>query len=525
MLMTMRERVAKLEQLRALAREMGGKERVERQRARGKLDVRSRIDRLFDPGTFVELGMLARNNGDLPEEEQKPTPADGVVTGFGNVDGRPVCCAAYDFTVLGGSIGEIGETKVARLRSLALRERVPMVWLVDSAGARIGDSGFGGGGREISRFADTGYLFREQVVMSGVVPQVAAMVGPGAAGTAYIPGLADFVPMVKGNSSMAIGGPYLVKSTVGEDISEEDLGGSRVHNAISGCADAEYPDDPTCLAAIREYLGFFPSHCDEAPPRAACTDPADRREEALLDIVPDEPRRAYDVRKVIALVVDHGRTFEIKPLWAKNIVTALARIDGRPVGIVANNPMFYGGVLDVNASDKAARFVNLCDAFRIPLVFLQDVPGFMVGSKVEQAGIIRHGAKFLYATSSATVPKLTVILRKAYGAGYYVMNGRAYEPDLIVSWPGGEISVMGAEGLVSIAAAKALAAAEDPKAMQKALADEIRPHIDIRRVAALGMVDDVIDPRDTRPLLARALRFTENKRVERPHRRREVSPV
>jgi len=241
--------------------------------------------------------------------------------------------------------------------------------------------------------------------------------------------------------------------------------------------------------------------------------------------VPEEGRKAYDVRKVIQLIVDNGRYFEMKPKWAKNIVTALARIDGWPVGIVANNPQYFGGILDVNSADKAARFINLCDAFNIPLLFLQDVPGFMVGSKVEQQGIIRHGAKMLYATSTATVPKFTVILRKAYGAGYYVMNGRAYEPDLFVAWPGAEISVMGAEGLVSIGAAKMLAASDNPTEMKKTLADALRPHINIYRVAALGMVDDVIDPRDTRGLLARALKLTEHKQVERPRRRREVSPV
>lgn len=521
---SMREKVAELERRKAAARQMGGPERVERQHSRGKLDVRQRIDLLFDPGTFVELGALANNDGALPGESKRDAPADGVVTGFGEVDGRMVCCAAYDFTVLGGSIGTVGERKVARMRELALRERVPMVWLVDSGGARIsGDSGFAG--KDISTFADTGYLFREQVVMSGVVPQVAAMVGPGAAGTAYIPGLADFVPMVRGTSSMAIGGPYLVRSTVGEDVSEEALGGSRVHNDISGCADQEYADDAACIAAIREYLGFFPSHCEQKPPRRPTADPIARRDDELLDVIPDESRKAYDVRKVMRLIVDDGRLFEIKPRWAKNMTTALARIDGRPIGIVANNPQYLGGILDVNASDKAARFINLCDAFNIPLLFLQDVPGFMVGSKVEQAGIIRHGAKMLYATSSATVPKFTVVLRKAYGAGYYVMNGRAYEPDLFVSWPGGEVSVMGAEGMVSIAAAKVLAASDNPRETQKALADAIRPHIDIYRVAALGMVDDVIDPRDTRPLIARALKLTENKRVERPFRRREIAPV
>src|SRR5205807_1574605 len=292
---------------------------------------------------------------------------------------------------------------------------------------------------------------------------------------AYIPGLADFVPMVRGTSSIAIGGPYLVKSVVGEEVSEEALGGSKVHTEISGVADVEVADDAACIAAVREYLSYFPSRAGEKPPRRACTDPVDRQAKELLTVIPDSTRQAYDVHKIVALIVDDGKFFEIKPRWARNIVTGLARIDGYPVGIVANNPMQYGGVLDVNSADKAARFVNLCDAFEIPLVFLQDVPGFMVGTKVEQQGIIRHGAKMLYAVSSATVPKLTIVLRKGYGAGYYVMNGRAYEPDLLVAWPGAEISVMGAEGMVAIAANKQLLQSSEPEALKKQLADAIRP--------------------------------------------------
>ncbi|HEY4730500.1 MAG TPA: carboxyl transferase domain-containing protein, partial [Myxococcales bacterium] len=284
-------------------------------------------------------------------------------------------------------------------------------------------------------------------------------------------------------------------------------------------ADLETGSDAECLAAVREYLSYFPSRCGEKPPRRTSTDPADRRDESLLDVVPENPRQAYDVHKVIAAIVDGGRFLEIKPRWARNIVTGLARIDGWSVGVVANNPMQAGGVLEVNAADKAARFVNLCDAFEIPLVFLQDVPGFMVGSKVEQQGIIRHGAKMLYAVASATVPKLTVVLRKAYGAGYYVMNGRAYEPDLLVAWPGAEISVMGAEGIVAIAAHK------QSEEVKKQLAEGIRPHIDIFRTAALGYLDDVIDPRETRPLLAHYLRLCEGKKVERPWRKREIAPV
>jgi len=502
-----------LDRRRSQARKMGGEARLSRQKERGKLDARARLDLLLDPKTFREIGLLATHLGKL----DSPTPADGVVCGTGFIESRPVCVASYDFTVLGGSIGPVGERKVARLRELALRERIPMIWLVDSAGARL--SADPEEAAWITSFADTGYLFREQVVMSGVVPLVAAMVGPGAAGTAYIPGLADFVPMVRGTSSLAIGGPYLVKSIVGEDVTEEALGGSKVHTEVSGVADLETANDAECLAAVRDYLSYFPSRAGEKPPRRTSSDPADRREEALLDIVPHNPRQAYDVHKVIAAIVDGGQLFEIKPRWARNIVTGLARIDGWPVGIVANNPMQAGGVLDVNAADKAARFVNLCDAFEIPLVFLQDVPGFMVGSKVEQQGIIRHGAKMLYAVASATVPKLTVVMRKAYGAGYYVMNGRAYEPDLLVAWPGAEISVMGAEGMVAIAANK------ETDEVKKQLAEAIRPHIDIERTAALGYVDDVIDPRETRPLLAHYLTLCQGKQVERPWRKREVAPV
>ncbi len=525
--MKMSEAVDDLAKRKARAEAMGGEERVKRQRERGKLDARARVAALFDPGTFDEMGALASANGALPEEEDKPTPADAVITGVGQIHGRPVAAAIYDFTVFGGSIGEIGERKVTRMRDVALKNRIPMVWLVDSGGARIDTAG-GIDARRIASFADTGYLFREQVVLSGVVPQVAAMVGPGAAGTAYIPGLADFVPMVKGTSSIAIGGPYLVESTVGEKVTEEELGGSKIHNEISGVADAEYADDKTCLEAIREYLSFFPSHCEDKPPRAKSTDPADRRDEELLKIVPENPRQAFDMHKVILSLSDDRRFFPMKAKWARNLITGLMRIDGWPVGVVANNSMFYGGVLDVNTADKAARFVNLCDAFNIPLLFLQDVPGFMVGTKVEQAGIIRHGAKMLYAVASATVPKMTVIVRKGYGAGYYVMNGRAYEPDLLVAWPNAEIGLMGPEGLVSIGARKLLQSAESPEAakkMKEELAAGLRSQISIYRTAALAMIDDVIDPRDTRRLLARTLARTANKKVERPYRRREISPV
>lgn len=526
----MEDRVKALAERKAQFKGMGGEDRLRTHHGKGKLDARQRVDLLLDPGTFVEQSMLATDRGLLPEEWPRPTPADAVICGTGTIAGRMIAVAAYDFTIYGGSIGSVGETKVGRLRELALRSRIPMVWLIDSAGARIhSESSFGGSGGgatiEIARFADTGYLFREEVAMSGVIPLVAAMMGPGAAGTAYIPGLADFVPMVRGTSSIAIGGRYLVKSVVGEDVSEEDLGGSKIHTRVSGVADLEVDDDRACLEAVRTYLGFFPSTCEEKPPRMEARPPNEGWEERILRILPERSRQAYDMRKLLKEVVDGGDLFEIKPMWARNIVTAFARVDGYSVGLVANNPMFYGGALDVNASDKAARFINLCDAYSIPLCFFQDVPGFMVGSKVEQEGIIRHGAKMLYAVATATVPKMTVVVRKSYGAGYYVMCGRAYEPDLIVAWPTAEISVMGPEGLVAIGARKMLEESENPNELKEQLVEAIRPQIDVYRVAALGLVDDVIDPRETRGVLSRGLRLSEHKKVLRPYRRREISPV
>jgi acetyl-CoA carboxylase carboxyltransferase component len=515
----MKEHAEDLAARRERVEQMGGKAAVDKQHAAGKLTVRERIDRLFDAGTFTEIGVHATHAGIAPELEGKVTPADGVVTGFGKIDGRLASVIAYDFTVMAGSMGRNAESKGNRAREIAYTKRMPMIWLIDSAGARIQEAI---GSRW---FAGSGLLFREESIMSGVVPQVAAMMGPGAAGTAYIPALADFVPMVKGTSNMALGGPPLVKAVVGEDITAEELGGSKVHCEISGVGDLEVEDDEHCLRVVKEYLSYFPSHNQEPPPVIACDDPADRRDDALLTILPDSPRRAYDVKKVLRAVVDHGRLFEIKPAWARNIVVALARLNGHPVGVVASQPMVLGGALDIDAADKAARFIMLCDAFGIPLVFFQDVPGFMVGSKVERAGIIRHGAKMLYAVSEATVPKLTVVMRKAYGAGYFVMCGRAYEPDLIVAWPTAEISVMGPEGGTNIVYRKEIAAAADPDAERAKKVDQFRQLISPYIAAGAALIDDVIDPRDTRPTLIRALEMARTKRVDRPWRKHGVMPV
>jgi acetyl-CoA carboxylase carboxyltransferase component len=496
----------------------GGEEKIAKQHERGKLTARERIDLLVDAGTFVEIGLHGRPHFAQRAMDNVEAPADGVVTGWGDIDGRACCVAAYDFTVMAGSMGMTGELKVGRLREIALQKRMPFVWLLDSAGARIQEAAG-------SLFAGSGALFREEVEMSGVVPMVAAMMGPCAAGTAYIPALSDFVPMVAGQGAMALAGPHLVKAVTGEEISMEELGGARVHTRISGVGDLEVKSDEECIDAVKTYLSFFPSNWEEKPPLAEEADPADRMSEKLLEIVPDSSRKPYDMYEVIAEIVDDGLYFDLKPKFAKSVITCFARFGGQPVGIVANQPKHLAGVLDNDSADKAARFINLCDAFNIPLVFLQDVPGFMVGSKVEHAGIIRHGAKMLYAVSRATVPKVTVIVRKAYGAGYYVMCGKAYEPDLIVAWPGAEISVMGAEGAVNIIGRSAIEASDDPEATREAMLNAVRQNIDPYIAAGNAMIDDVIDPRETRPTIVKALRMARNKHVAKPPKRHGVMPV
>jgi acetyl-CoA carboxylase carboxyltransferase component len=508
-----------LHERRAHAALGGGEEKIAKQHEREKLTARERLALLIDEDTFVELGVHGRPHFSQKAMEGVDAPADGVITGYGKVDGRLTAVAAYDFTVMAGSMGMTGELKVSRLRELALTKRMPFVWLLDSAGARIQEA-------VGSLFAGSGHLFREEVTASGVIPQVAALMGPCAAGTAYIPGLADFVPMVKGRGSMALAGPYLVKAVTGEDVSQEELGGSRVHCRKSGVADLEVGSDEECIQAIKDYLSYFPGHCEEPPPvRLPAADPIERADEDLLDVLPESNRKPYDMYEVIRRIVDDGVYFDMKPQFAKTIITCLARIGGRPVGIVANQPKQLGGILENDSADKAARFINLCDAFGIALLFLQDVPGFMVGTKVEQAGIIRHGAKMLYAVSRATVPKITVVVRKAYGAGYYVMCGKAYEPDLIVAWPTAEISVMGAEGAVNIIMRRAIEEADDPDAKRAELVEAYRKIIDPYIAAGNAMIDDIIDPRETRAVVARALEMAASKRVARPWKKHGVMPV
>ncbi len=512
---TLKDLISQLEAKKQQIREtMGGEEKVQKQHSRGKLTARERVDLLFDEGTFEEFGVLAYEIGKDPMR----TPADGMIAGYGKVNGRGAVVAAYDYTVIAGSMGPSGEKKVGRVREWALKHRIPIIWLIDSAGARIQDAAG-------SQFAETGGLFFEQVIMSGVVPQVCAVMGPGFAGTAYIPALADFTPMVKGTSFLGLGGPPLVKAAIGEDISEQDLGGSKIHCEVSGVGDLEVENDETCIAKIRDYLSYFPQHNEEEPPFIETSDPTNRKCEKLNEIIPTAMNTPFDMVELICEIVDDETFFEIKPRWARNMITGFGRIGGHSVGIVANQPKWLGGTIDVNASDKAARFINICNAFNIPLLYLVDTPAFMIGSAVEKAGIIRHGAKFLHATASATVPKFTIVVRKAFGAGYYVMNGKAYEPDLFLAYPHAQISLMGAEGAVNIVFRKQIAQAEDPDARRKELVKLYQDRISIDTVAGSASVDDVIDPADTRRILASALERTRGKTVERPWRKLGIVPV
>ena len=516
---SLRSLVDDLHERREQIRLGGGEERIARQHEQDKLTARERLALLIDEGTFVELGIHGRPHFSQRAMEGKEAPADGVITGYGKVDGRLVAVAAYDFTVMAGSMGMTGELKVTRLRELALGKRIPMIWLLDSAGARIQEAAG-------SLFAGSGHLFREEVIGQRRDPADRRADGPvrGGHGLHPRPGR-----LRADGQGPRLDGARRPAPDQGRDGRGRDPGGAgrlaRAHARVRR-------GRPRGRLRRGLHRGRSAPTCPSSPRTASSrrrgasrSDPVERAEEDLLDLMPDSPRHPYDMYEVIRRIVDDGEWFDLKPRWARTIITCLARMGGRPVGIVANQPRHLGGILENDSADKAARFINLCDAYGIPLLFLMDVPGFMVGTKVEQAGIIRHGAKMLYAVSRATVPKVTVILRKAYGAGYYVMCGKAYEPDLIVAWPSAEISVMGPEGAVNIIFRKQIEASEDPDATRAQMIEGIRQTIDPYIAAGNAMVDDIIDPRETRPTVIRALEMAETKRVQRPWKRHGVMPV
>jgi len=515
--MGMRDKLKQLEELRRASELGGGPERLQAQHARGKLSARERLDLLLDEGSFIELDrfVTGRSNG---AGKGQQFLGDGVVTGYGTIHGRLVYVFSQDFTVYGGSLSEAHAAKICKIMDLALKTGAPVIGLNDSGGARIQEGVVSLGG-----YAD---IFLRNTLASGVVPQISAILGPCAGGAVYSPAITDFIYMVRGTSYMFVTGPNVVKTVTHEEIDMEGLGGADVHARTSGVAHFAYDSEPECLAAIRELFKYIPQNNKEDPPRRETDDPADRMEEALLDIVPDEPTRPYDILDVIRLVVDDGEFYEVQKDFAANIVVGFAHLGGHSVGIVANQPAVLAGVLDIDSSDKAARFVRFCDAFNIPLVVFEDVPGFLPGVAQEHGGIIRHGAKLLYAFCEATVPRVTVITRKAYGGAYDVMNSKHIRGDINLAWPTAEIAVMGPKGAVEILYRKEIAESADPEAATAAREREYREEFAHPYIAAgRGYIDDVIDPRETRPRLINALDMLQTKRDSNPPRKHGNIPL
>jgi propionyl-CoA carboxylase beta chain len=515
-------RLAEVRRRHANAEAGGGAERMARQHKEGKLSARERIDLLLDADTFEEMDKLVRHRTTDFGMDQQVVDGDGFVTGYGHVHGRLVYVFAQDFTVLGGSLSEANALKICKIMDLALKTGAPVIGLNDSGGARIQE-----GVASLAGYAD---IFLRNTLASGVIPQISAIMGPCAGGAVYSPALTDFIFMVEGTSHMFITGPEVIKTVTHEDVSKEKLGGAETHNSISGVAHFLAHDDAECLRMIRELVSYIPSNnLDGAPDSASGTsnhDPIDRADPALDSVVPADPQMPYDIKDIIHRVVDSGDFFEIHEHWAKNIVIGFARMDGKSVGIVANQPAFLAGCLDINSSVKGARFVRFCDAFNIPILTFEDVPGFLPGTEQEFGGIIRHGAKLLYAYAEATVPKITVITRKAYGGAYCVMGSKHLRTDVNFAYPTAEIAVMGPEGAVNIVYRRELTAAADPEALRKEKIEEFRDRFASPFVAAeRGFIDDVIEPHETRPKVIRALRMLQNKVDTMPRKKHSNLPL
>ncbi|MDQ1489913.1 MAG: propionyl-CoA carboxylase beta chain [Actinomycetota bacterium] len=514
----LQERVEQLAELKEAALHAGSPAAIERQHARGKLTARERLDVLLDPGSFVELDMLARHRAHGFDIERTRPLTDGVVTGWGTVDGRKVFVFSQDFTVFGGALGEVFAEKIHKVMDLAESVGAPFIGINDGAGARIQEG--------VVSLAAYGGIFYRNVKASGVIPQISVVMGPCAGGAVYSPAMTDFIFMVRGTSHMFITGPDVVKAVTGEDVTQEELGGAMTHASKSGVASFVYDDERQCLEEVRYLLSFLPSNNLEDPPYVAPEDDPERPCPGLIDLIPDSPNKPYDMKKVIAEVVDEGDFLEVFPFWAGNIVTAFARIDGHAVGIVGNQPQVLAGTLDIDASEKAARFVRTCDAFNIPIVTFVDVPGFLPGTDQEYGGIIRHGAKLLYSYCEASVPRIQVITRKAYGGAYVVMNSKSIGADLAFAWPSAEIAVMGPQGAVNIIFRKELEGADDPETRRVELVEEYTERFANPYVAAeRGYVDDVIDPRDTRAVLSRALEMLRTKQEKLPQRKHGNVPL
>ncbi len=516
--MKLEEKIAELKKRDQMAQEGGGAQRRERQHKEGKMSARERIEFLLDEGTFEETDKLVTHRcNDFGMAEQKYY-GDGFITGYGRVEGRLVFVFAQDFTVFGGSLSEANAGKIVKIMDLAAKMGAPVIGLNDSGGARIQE-----GVMSLAGYAD---IFLRNTLYSGVVPQISAIMGPCAGGAVYSPAITDFILMVDQTSYMFITGPDVIKLVTHEEVSKDQLGGAHTHNETSGVAHFMCRDDAECLSMVRELLSFIPSNNLEDPPRKPCSDPIDRLEEKLDRLIPDQSNMPYDMKNVIHTVVDDGYFFEVHEHYAKNIVVGFARFNGKPVGIVANQPAMLAGTLDINASVKGARFVRFCDCFNIPLVTFEDVPGFLPGTQQEYGGIIKHGAKLLYAFAEATVPKVTVITRKAYGGAYCVMASKHIRTDVNYAWPSAEIAVMGPEGAVDIVYKRELDGAKDREAVRQQKIEEFRDRLANPYVAAdRGFVDAVIQPRATRKKLIQALEMLETKRDKNPAKKHGNIPL
>ncbi|MEU2249792.1 acyl-CoA carboxylase subunit beta [Streptomyces sp. NPDC019224] len=513
---TIRARVEELTQLKETAR-AGDAAATERQHAKGKLTAHERVQLLLDKGSFNEVETLRRHRATGFGLEFRKPHSDGVVTGWGTVHGRTVFVYAHDFRIFGGALGEAHAQKIHKIMDLAEAAGAPLVSLNDGAGARIQEG--------VTALAGYGGIFQRNTKASGVIPQISVMLGPCAGGAAYSPALTDFVFMVRETSQMFITGPDVVKAVTGEEITQNGLGGADVHAGTSGVAHFAYDDEEHCIEDVRYLLSLLPANNRELSPVERTSDPADRLNEALIDLVPADPGQAYDMRKVIEEVVDDGEYFEVHPAWAPNLVCAFSRLDGHVVGIVANQPAAMAGVLDIEASEKGARFVQFCDAFNIPLITLVDVPGFLPGVDQEHNGVIRRGAKLLYAYCNATVPRISLVVRKAYGGAYIVMDSRSIGADLALAWPTNEIAVMGAEGAANVVFRREINAADDPEAVRAERIQEYKDELMHPYYAAeRGLIDDVIDPRETRSVLIRSLEMLRAKHAELPSRKHGNPP-
>ncbi|MHB1126415.1 MAG: acyl-CoA carboxylase subunit beta [Bacillota bacterium] len=516
--MTIDEMLKSLEQRKQKVLLGGGKQRIAKQHESGKLFARERINLLLDEGSFVEVDQFVEHRATQFGMADVEAPGEGVVTGYGTVNGRLIYIFSQDFTVIGGTLGEMHAKKICKVMDMALKMGAPLVGIADSGGARIQEG--------VDALNGYGEIFRRNTFASGVIPQISVIMGPSAGGAVYSPAITDYIFMVEGTSQMFITGPQVIKTVTGEEVSAEALGGARAHNTISGVAHFQAANEEECFLQIRNLLGYLPSNNLEDAPSAENTDPVGRCEEGLRGIVPNDPNRPYDVRDIILGVADHGEFLEVQAGFAANIVIGYIRLNGRSVGVIANQPKVLAGCLDINASDKGSRFIRFCDAFNIPLLTLVDTPGYLPGTEQEFGGIIRHGAKLLYAYSEASVPKMTLVLRKAYGGAYLAMCSRSLGADMAFAWPTAEIAVMGPEGAANIIFKKDIDQAEKPAEVRQAKIVEYREKFANPYVAASrGLVDMVLDPAETRPYLIRVLESLLNKRETRPAKKHGNIPL